>query len=192
MQLFVDYLPILIFFVSYIATNDIFVAVMSIMIVAPIVLAGQWLMTRRVNKMTAISTGLIVVLGGITLVLKNPVFFYWKPTVLYWAFGLACLGSQFIGNKTIIQRMLEAATKDSDTSFDLAPAAWRKLNLMWVGYFIVSGALNIYVAYSFSEPTWVKFKLFGLLGLTIIFIIIQSMWIATVTGADSQQGGNRE
>ena len=192
MQLFVDYLPILFFFVAYIATNDIFVAVMSIMIVAPIVLAGQWLMTRKINKMTAASTGLIVVLGGITLVLKNPVFFYWKPTVLYWAFGLACLVSQFIGEKPIVQRMLEAATKDSDTSFDLAPAAWRKLNFMWIGYFIVSGALNIYVAYSFSEPTWVKFKLFGLLGLTIVFIIIQSMWIATVSGEDSHQSGNGE
>ncbi len=192
MQLFVDYLPILFFFVAYIATNDIFVAVMSIMIVAPIVLAGQWLMTRKINKMTAASTGLIVVLGGITLVLKNPVFFYWKPTVLYWAFGLACLVSQFIGDKPIVQRMLEAATKDSDTSFDLAPAAWRKLNFMWIGYFIVSGALNIYVAYSFSEPTWVKFKLFGLLGLTIVFIIIQSMWIATVSGKDSHQSGNGE
>lgn len=180
MQLFVDYLPILIFFGTYIITQDIFVAVIAIMIVAPIVLGGQWFITRKLNKMTAISTALVVAFGGITLVLKNPVFFYWKPTVFYWALAVTCLGSQFIGSKTIVQRMMEAASKGADGSIELSAGHWRSLNLMWAAYAIVAGALNIYVAYTFSEPTWVKFKLFGLLGLTFLFVIAQSIWIASV------------
>jgi intracellular septation protein len=151
------------------------------MIVAPIVLAGQWFATRKVNRMTAISTGLVVVFGGITLFLDNPVFFYWKPTVFYWALALACLGSHFVGEKTIIQRMIQAASKEADGTIELPLQKWRTLNLMWVAYATIAGTLNIYVAYSFSEPTWVKFKLFGLLGLTIVFLVIQSVWIVSAT-----------
>jgi intracellular septation protein len=190
MQLLLDYLPILLFFGTYIATQDIFMAVVAIMVVAPVVLAGQWFMTRQLNKMTAISTGLVVAFGGITLLLKDPVYFYWKPTVFYWAFALVCLGSHFLGEKTIVQRMLQAASKTSDTTLELPPQHWRTLNMMWIVYALVSGALNIYVAYNFSEPTWVKFKLFGLLGLTLAFLVIQSIWIASV--ADQEAGPDSE
>jgi intracellular septation protein len=189
MQLLLDYLPILFFFGTYVATKDIFIAIAAIMIVAPLVLAGQWFMTRKVNRMTAISTALVVGFGGITLMLDNPVFFYWKPTVFYWIFALACLVSHFVGDKTIIQRMMQAASQGTETSIELPPDKWRTLNFMWIIYSLIAGALNIYVAYNFSESTWVNFKLFGLLGLTLIFLIIQSTWIASAveqeTGVDS-------
>ena len=184
MQLLVDFLPILVFFGAYIVSKDIFIAIVAIMIVAPVVLAGQWFVTKRVNKMTLISTALVVGFGAITLVLKNPVFFYWKPTVFYWALALACLGSHFIGQKTIVQRMLEAAAQGSEAAFELPAEKWRTLNLMWVAYATIAGTLNIYVAYNFSEPTWVNFKLFGLLGLTIVFLVIQSVWIVSVAEQD--------
>jgi intracellular septation protein len=184
MQLLLDYLPILFFFGTYIATSDIFAAIVAIMIVAPIVLAAQWYFTRKLNRMTAISTALVVGFGGLTLMLDNPVFFYWKPTVFYWLFALVCLGSQFIGTKTVIQRMMQAASQGTEAQIELAADKWRTLNLMWVGYSIIAGALNIYVAYSFSEPTWVKFKLFGLLGLTLVFLVLQSLWIASVVEQD--------
>jgi intracellular septation protein len=180
MQLLVDFLPILIFFGAYIITKDIFIAIVAIMVVAPLVLAGQWFTTRKLNKMTAISTALVVAFGGLTLILDNPVFFYWKPTVFYWALALACLGSQFVGQKTIVQRMIQAASQESDATIEMPAAKWRILNLMWVAYATIAGGLNIYVAYTFSEPTWVKFKLFGLLGLTLVFLIIQSLWIVSV------------
>jgi intracellular septation protein len=186
MQLLLDYLPIIAFFGTYVASQDIFLAVVVIMVVAPVVLAAQWFMTRNLNKMTAISTGLVVGFGGITLLLDDPVYFYWKPTVFYWAFGLVCLASHFLGEKTIVQRMLQAASKSSDTTLELPPQHWRTLNLMWIVYAAVSGALNIYVAYTFSEPTWVKFKLFGLLGLTLVFLVIQSFWIASVAEQESE------
>ncbi|NIL94265.1 MAG: septation protein A [Woeseiaceae bacterium] len=192
MHLLVDYLPIIFFFGSYIATKDIFLAIVVIMVVAPIVLAGQWYFTRKLNKMTAVSTGLVVAFGAITLALDNPVFFYWKPTVFYWVFALVCLGSHFVGEKTIVQRMLQAASQGTESPIELPSDRWRTLNLMWVIYSVVAGALNIYVAYTFSEPTWVKFKLFGLLGLTLVFLVVQSLWIASVieqnpgTDADSE------
>ena len=180
MQLLVDYLPILFFFGTYVATKDIFSAIVAIMVVAPIVVAAQWYFTRKLNKMTAISTALVVAFGGITLLLDNPVFFYWKPTVFYWIFAVVCLGSQFVGEKTIIQRMMQAASQGAETTIELPADKWRTLNLMWVVYSIIAGALNIYVAYTFSESTWVNFKLFGLLGLTVVFLVIQSIWIASV------------
>lgn len=191
MQLLLDYLPIVAFFAAYIVSKDIYLAIVVIMVVAPVVLAVQWFMTRTLNKMTAISTGLVVAFGGITLLLDDPVYFYWKPTVFYWVFALVCLLSHFVGEKTIVQRMLQAASRSSDASLELASQHWRTLNLMWVGYALVSGALNIYVAYTFSEATWVNFKLFGLLGVTVLFLVIQSVWIASVTeqhpGTDSEE-----
>jgi len=116
---------------------------------------------------------LVLVLGSATLALRNPQFLYWKPTVLNWAIALVFLASQYVGAKPIVQRMMESAAQ-------LTVDQWRRLNAMWVIFFAVIGALNIYVAYSFSEPTWVKFKLFGMLGLTLAFVIVQTVWLALV------------
>ncbi len=97
---------------------------------------------------------------------------------MYWAVAIAFLTSQFIGDKPFIQRMMEAATKDSGEPLQLSRQKWVKLNLMWVVIFVFAGGLNIYVAYNYAEETWVNFKLFGLLGLTFVFIIAQSFWLA--------------
>ena len=190
MQLLLDYLPIVAFFGAYVATKDIYTAVVVIMVVAPVVLAAQWYMTRKLNKLTAGSTALVVAFGGITLLLDDPVFFYWKPTVFYWTFAAACLVSQFVGEKTIVQRMLQAASGSGDTTIELPAQNWRTLNLMWIVYAAISGGLNIYVAYAYSEATWVNFKLFGLLGLTLVFLVVQAVWIASAMeqepGPDSE------
>jgi len=178
MQLFADYLPVLVFFAAYVVTKDIYFAIVVLMVVAPVVFASQWLLTKKINKISAVSTGLVIAMGGITLALDNPWFFYWKPTVLNWAIALFFLGSHFFGEKTPIQKLLDLTTKDSGERIELDRSKWRQLNLMWVGFFLISGTANIYVAYNFSEPTWVNFKLFGLIGLTFVFAIFQSVWIA--------------
>ena len=98
--------------------------------------------------------------------------------MLYLAVSIAFLTSQFVGDKPFIQRMMEAAIKDSDEPLQLSRAKWSKLNLMWVVFFVFAGGLNIYVAYNYPEETWVNFKLFGLLGLTFVFIVAQSFWLA--------------
>jgi len=169
MQLLIDYIPIVIFIAAYFY-KDIFFATGILMIVMPIGLLAQWLMTKKLNKIYAASTVLVLVLGGATVIFRNPTFLYWKPTVLNWAAAVAFLGSQWIGEKTFAQRMLGSAA-------ELAAGQWRRLNQIWVAFFIFVGGVNLYVAYNFSEAFWVKFKLFGMLGITLVFVVIQSIWL---------------
>jgi intracellular septation protein len=169
MQLFIDYLPILIFFGAYFF-KDIYFATAVLMAVMPIIMIVQWLMTRKLNKIYAASTALVLVLGTATLLLRNPQFLYWKPTVLNWAIAVAFLGSQYVGPKPFVQRMLESAA-------ELQADQWRRLNQIWVVFFVLIGCINLYVAFNFSEAAWVKFKLFGMLGLTLAFVIVQTIWL---------------
>lgn len=169
MQLLIDYIPI-VFFVAAYFYKDIYFATAVLMAVMPIVLLIQWLVTRKFSKIYVASTGLVLVFGAITLVYKNPTFMYWKPTVLNWVLAAVFLASQWIGEKSIVRRMLGSAA-------DLTDNQWLRLNLMWVGFFIAIGLVNIYVAYTFGEAFWVKFKLPGMLGLTLLFVLIQSVWL---------------
>jgi len=178
MPLLIDFLPIVLFFAAYFITDDFFTALLVIMVAAPLAFALQWFMTRTFNKISAVSTALVVVLGGGALLLDNKMIFLWKPTVFYWLAAIAFFGSQFIGAKPFIQRLMEAAGATADSQLELLKSQWVKLNFAWVVFFAVAGALNIYVAYSYPESTWVKFKLFGLMGLTFVFIVAQSIWLA--------------
>lgn len=169
MQLLLDYIPIVIFFGAYFY-EDIFFATAVLMAVMPMVLLLQWFLTRKLNRIYAASTLLVLLLGSATLYFRDADFIYWKPTVLNWVIALVFLGSQWIGSRTIVQRMLGSAA-------DLTAEQWAKLNLIWVLFFVAVGAINLYVAYNFSEEFWVNFKLFGMLGLTLVFVVIQSIWL---------------
>jgi len=169
MQLLIDYIPIVIFIAAYFF-KDIFFATAVLMAAMPVILLVQWLMTRKINRIYLASTALVLILGSATLYYRNATFLYWKPTVLNWAFAIAFLGSQWIGEKPFVQRML-------GTAATLSRKQWNRLNLMWVAFFIVVGAVNLYVAYNYSEEFWVKFKLFGMLGLTVVFVVVQSIWL---------------
>jgi len=173
MQLLVDYIPLVAFILAYFY-KDIFFATGMLMAVMPLVLVLQWLMTKKINKIYAASTVLVLVLGGATLAFRNPTFLYWKPTVLNWLIAIVFLGSQWIGEKTIVQKML-------DNAAELSPDQWVRLNQIWVVFFSIVGGINLYVAYNFSEAFWVKFKLFGMLGLTLVFVVIQSVWLTLAT-----------
>lgn len=172
MQLFFDYIPIVVFVVAYF-NKDIYFATVALMITMPVVLALQWLITRKASKIFIASTALVLILGSVTLLLRDPTFLYWKPTVLNWAVAAVFLGSQWIGDKPIVHRILGSAVELND-------AQWVRLNQIWVAFFTISGAANLYVAYSFSEQFWVKFKLFGMLGMTFVFVLIQGIWIAAM------------
>ncbi len=173
MQLFVDYIPIVVFILAYFY-KDIFFATAVLMAVMPVVLLLQWLLTRKINRIYTVSTALVLLLGGATLAFRNPTFLYWKPTVLNWLIAIVFLGSQWIGSKTIVQRMLGSAA-------ELTTDQWVRLNQIWVTFFVIVGGVNLYVAYNFSEAFWVKFKLFGMLGLTFVFVIVQSIWLTLAT-----------
>jgi intracellular septation protein len=124
----------------------------------------------RFERMHLISLGILTLVGGTTLLLRDPIYFMWKPTLLNWLFAVIFLGSAFWGEKSLIERMMGA-------SIEVPGTIWQRLNLAWVGFFIFSGLANIYVAYNYSEETWVNFKLFGLLGLTAAFIILQTFYL---------------
>lgn len=124
----------------------------------------------RFERMHLVSLGILTLVGGATLMLRDPIYFMWKPTLLNWLFAVIFLGSAWIGKKTLVERMMGHAITVPDI-------AWKRLNMAWVGFFLVTGALNILVAYQFSEETWVNFKMFGLLGLTVTFIFLQAFYL---------------
>ncbi len=151
---------------------------------APILLAtalaiiatiGQvlWLVLRKkkVDNMLWIGLAIIVVMGGATLILRDATFIMWKPTVLYWAFAVVLVCAQVFFGKNLIQAMMAK-------QLTLPDPIWTRVNLSWAGFFLVLGALNLYVAFNFSEPTWVKFKLFGGMGLMLLFALGQGLLLA--------------
>lgn len=170
MQLLFDFFPIVVFFVAY-WTYGIYAATAAIMVAMVLQIGYQWLRHRKVSKMLLISGGLVVLFGGVTLFLRNPLFIQWKVTIVNWLFGAAFLGSQLVGEKTLTQRIMGHA-------IELDRRVWRQLNLIWVANFVVLGAANLYVMYNFDEATWVNFKSFGTIGLTLITVIGQAIWIS--------------
>jgi len=180
-----DFLPIVAFGAAYWIRHDFrfAVAVLMIAMVAQVVLT--WLVRRTVSRMTLASAGLVVVLGGISLLLKNELIFKWKPTILNWAFALVFLGSHFIGSRPVIQRLMQSIAPED---LSLAGRDWRTLNLMWVAFFAASGAANLYVAYHFTEEVWVNFKVFGLIGMTIVFMLLQVAWLMRRNRATAGHG----
>ncbi len=170
MKFLFDFFPVILFFIAY-KTSDIYVATV-VAIVAGIAQVGYtWLKNRRIENAHIITLVLLVVMGGATLYLQDETFIKWKPTVVNWLFAVAFLGSQFIGKKPIIQRML-------GTTVSLPESIWLRLNMSWVVFFAVLGAANLYVVYTFDTDTWVNFKLFGMLALTFGFVLIQGFFIA--------------
>lgn len=170
MKLLFDFFPIILFFVAY-KLYGIYAATAVAIAASFIQVGGYWLKHRRFETMHLVSLGLISVFGGATLLLQDPTFIMWKPTILNWLFAGVFLGSQVVGQRTLLERMMSSALQ--------VPAhIWKRANLLWVGFFVFSGVLNLYVAYNYSEETWVNFKLFGLMGLTFAFVIAQSMYLA--------------
>jgi intracellular septation protein len=121
--------------------------------------------------MHLITFAIIAVFGGATLLLEDELFIKWKPTVLNWIFGVVLLGSQFFGKKTLIERMMS-------TNIQLPSPVWTKLNWSWAVFFIGLGIVNLFVVYHYDTDTWVNFKLFGMLGLTLLFVFAQAIYMA--------------
>lgn len=170
MKLALDYLPIVLFVAVY-YLSDIYIAT-GVLIVALFLQVGlTWLITREVQKMLLLAAVLALIFGGATIIIHDPTFIKVKPSVLYWLFAAVLVTSQFIGEKNLIQRALEK-------QLELPNPVWTRLNLMWAGFFVLCGVANLYVAYEFSEEFWVNFKLFGMLGLTVVFVVLQGLYLA--------------
>jgi intracellular septation protein len=177
MKLLADLFPVILFFVAY-QLYDIYVATQVAIAAAALQIAYHWLRHRRVENSHWLTLGLLVVFGGLTLALRDPTFIKWKPTVVNWLFAAAFLLSQRFMQRGLLQRMMDHAVT-------LPDGAWLRLNTAWVLFFFAMGVLNLYVAYNFSEETWVNFKLFGFLGLTLAFMLAQGFYLARHMEAES-------
>ena len=166
MKFLFDLFPVILFFIAF-KVADIYVAT-AVAIVATFVQVG-WLKLRgrKVEPMLWASLAIIAVFGGATLLLQDETFIKWKPTVLYWLFG-AVLAGALVFRRNLIRVMLSEQVQ-------LPDPIWSRLNLSWITFFVFMGALNLYVAYNFSTDHWVNFKLFGGMGLMLLFVLAQAL-----------------
>ena len=199
MKFLFDFFPVILFFIAYklgtsfpaqaaaLATSylGVFVAdgaipadqapillATAIAIVASLAQVG-WLLARgrKVDTMLWLSVAVIIVFGSATIWLHDETFIKWKPTILYALFALILLAGRLVGKRNFIQTLLAS-------QIDLPPPAWERLLWAWIVFFVFAGVLNLWVAFSFPTDTWVNFKLFGLMGITLVFTLGVGIWLA--------------
>jgi len=185
MNVLFEFLPLILFLGAFLY-KDIYFALIVLMIAMPIGLIIKYVRTRKFDKMYFWSTVFLLCAGALTLYFRNPLFLYWKPTAFYWAVALVFLGSFWVGDQPLVRKFFGLVGELNLEN--ITPGQWNKLNIAWVVFFILAGFLNIYVAYNFSEATWVKFKVFGLMALTFVFMVAQTFWIARLIGSDADPG----
>ena len=169
MKQWLDFIPLLLFFIAF-KILGIFPATLVLLVATLVVYGGIWIATRHLDRNQVITVVATLVFGGITLLLHDVTYLKWKATVINWIFAVIFLGSHFIGTRVMIEHMLGHAIT--------APAAvWRKLNVAWTIFFICSGALNLYVAFTWSMDNWLSFKVFGNLGITLLFVVAQTFYL---------------
>jgi intracellular septation protein len=174
MKFLFDLFPIILFFIAF-KLGDIYTAT----IVAMVATIGQILWVyyrhRKIDTMQWISLVMILVFGSLTIFLHDKTFIQLKPTALYWLFAAALFVSAQFFNKNWIQVLMgkQITIKPVQAHF-----VWHRLNLAWATFFFLMGALNLYIAFEYSEEIWVNFKLFGSTGLLLVFVIIQGVWLA--------------
>ena len=198
MKLLLDFLPILLFFGAFkyaeghkdwaaafatehmgfmVAGGQVGPAEAPVLLATVVVVLATlaqvvWLKARgkKVDLMLWISLALVTVLGGLTVWLHSETFIKWKPTGLYWAMGLSFLNSQYVLGRNLLKLML-------GEQLQLPEAVWARLSLAWVVFFAAMGLLNLWVAFNFSTDAWVNFKLFGGIGLMLLFTVGQGLYI---------------
>ena len=178
MKFLFDFFPIILFFIAfqvtksneegvsgnaYIATGVLMAATLAQFLIL-------WIRKLKIENLHKINLGLVVVLGGATILFQNKDIISWKVSIINWLFGIVFLASQYFTQKPIVQRMMESAIQ-------VPQAIWNRLNLAWVVFFIFVGFLNLYIMKKYSFDTWVNFKFYGLLGLTFAFVLIQAFYL---------------
>ena len=174
MKFLFDLFPIILFFIAF-KFGDIYTAT----IVAMVATIGQILWVyyrhRKIDAMQWVSLVMILVFGSLTIFLHDKTFIQLKPTALYWLFsGALFISAQFFSKNWIQVLMGKQVTLKPENS----NSVWHRLNMAWAAFFFLMGILNLYIAFEFSEETWVNFKLFGSTGLLVAFVIVQGVWLS--------------
>jgi intracellular septation protein len=164
-----DLFPVILFFIAF-----KFFGIFTATAVAIAATIAQIIYSKvrhgKVEKMLLVSGAIISILGGVTLLLHDKTYIMWKPTVLYWILATVLLISNLFFKKNFIQQMMAKM-------IDAPISIWNRVNLVWVVFLILLGFLNLYVAFSYDENTWVNFKLFGVTAIMFIFIIGQTLFL---------------
>ncbi|HEY6484417.1 MAG TPA: inner membrane-spanning protein YciB [Steroidobacteraceae bacterium] len=174
MQALLEFAPLAAFLIAYRAAG-LYIATGVLMGAMAVLLLTDVMRGRRIPPMHALSAVLVALFGAATLLLHDQRFIQWKPTVFFWIASVAFLGSFWIGERTLVQRLLSAAMGGGPER--VPHVIWRRLNLLWIVFYALLGVLNLLVAYHASERTWVEFKVFGLTGATFLFVAAQVLWL---------------
>ncbi|HJY77970.1 MAG TPA: septation protein A [Burkholderiales bacterium] len=170
MKFLFDLFPVVLFFVAF-KLFDIYVATGTAIVATFAQIGWLKLRGRKVDKMMWVTLAIIALFGGATLALHDEMFIKWKPTVLYWAFGIALVAAELLYRKNLIRAALAEQVS-------LPDRVWTRLNWSWAAFFVFMGAANLYVAFNFPTETWVNFKVFGGAGLMLVFVILQAVFLA--------------
>ena len=174
MQFLFELAPVIAFFIAY-KLGGIYVATTTIMVAMAIMLAVDYLRTRRIPTMHGLSAVLVFVFGAATLILHDKRFIQWKPTVFYWLVSLCLLGSLWIGKQPLLQRLMSAAL-EGQGELQVSDTTWRRANLVCAGFYLLLGIANLAVAFNTTEATWVKSKIVFIVVL-FLFTFAQFFWI---------------
>jgi intracellular septation protein len=169
MKIFLDYLPIIFFFIAYKIANIYVATAVAIGVLVLQVGYNLW-KYKKVETTQWINLTLLVVLGGATLILHESIYIKWKVSVVYWAFGLALLGTQWFTSKCLLKSLMGKQLSAPDK-------VWHTLTYAWATFFLIMGFVNMYVMFHYTTDQWVNFKLFGTLGLLIVFCIAQACYL---------------
>ena len=178
MKLFLDLFPVLLFFVAY-RFSDIYTATGVAIAATLLQLGWAYFIRKKVEPMMWFTLAVVVIFGSLTLLLHNPTFIKWKPTVLYWGMAAGITISLTIFGRNPLRSML-------GTQLELPAPVWTRLTWSWTGFFAAMGTLNLIIAYQCSERTWVNFKAFGGIGLMLVFVVAQSLFLSRYIEEDKK------
>jgi intracellular septation protein len=170
MKFVFDLFPILLFFAAF-KVGGIYIATGAAIGATCLQVGWVWLKHGKVDTMLWVSLGVIVIFGGGTLLEHDEIFIKWKPTVLDWMTAAALIVSATIFRQNLIRKILEQ-------HMELPDRVWERLNSAWAAFFATTGAANLFIAYHYPTETWIDLKVFGGMGLTVLFMIAQGFWLA--------------
>jgi intracellular septation protein len=168
MRFLADYFPLLLFFIAF-KWQGIWVAT-AVAIAASIVQIAWFHFRGTVSALHWLSLAIIVVFGGATLILRDETFIKWKPTVLYLSFAAILAAGKMFWKRDLLSIVMK--------EIELPPPIWTRLTWSWVLFFIAMAATNWYVAFHYTTETWVNFKVWGGIGLFVVFALVQGVFLA--------------